>query len=108
MNGMKADPLHAEAAIDDPPAPSGILDRLKRFNDENLSTLEFSINPERIAPLLRRLVTPTKTRARIFDREGALLLDSRTLYSRGDILRFDLPPLQKEQASFFERAWTWV
>src|ERR671912_505110 len=36
----------------------------ERFNDENLSSLEFSINPERIAPLLRRLVTPTKTRGR--------------------------------------------
>ena len=64
-----------------------------RFNDETLSPLEFSINPERVAPLLRRLVTPTRTRARIYDREGALLLDSRSFYSRGDILRFDLPPV---------------
>ena len=35
-----------------------------------LSPLEFSINPERVAPLLRRLVTPTRTRARIYDRDG--------------------------------------
>ena len=51
--------------------------------------LEFSINPERIAPLLRRLVSPTNTRARIYDRDGALILDSRNLY---DVLRLDLPP----------------
>ena len=65
--------------------------------------LEFSINPERVAPLLRRLVTPTRTRARIYDREGTLLLDSRALYSRGDILRFDLPPPSREDTTFLER-----
>src|SRR5690348_9105375 len=55
--------------------------------------IEFPINPERVAPLLRRLVTPTKTRARIYDRDGTLLLDSSTLYLRGEILRFDLEPV---------------
>jgi two-component system sensor histidine kinase ChvG len=78
-----------------------------RLGEEGLSPLEFSINPERVAPLLRRLVTPTRTRARIYDREGSLLLDSRALYSRGDILRFDLPPVAgEEDASFIERIWT--
>jgi len=65
--------------------------------------LEFSINPERVAPLMRRLVTPTRVRARVYDREGTLLLDSRALYSRGDILRFDLPPPSREDTTFFER-----
>ncbi len=193
---MKADPIHAEAAFDDPPAPHGVLARLKhfgrmlvqrasssltrrivvlnlaglvallvgflylnqfregliearvqslltqgeiiagaiagsatvetntitidpdqllqmqageteRFNDESLSSLEFSINPERVAPLLRRLVTPTKTRARIFDREGMLLLDSRSFYSRGDILRMDLPPVAnvEDTMTAMERTW---
>src|SRR5260370_147748 len=58
-------------------------------SDEALSGLEFPINPERVAPVLRRLVSPTNTRARIYDRDGALILDSRDLY---DVLRFDLPP----------------
>ena len=31
-----------------------------RLGEEELSPLEFSINPERVAPLLRRLVTPTR------------------------------------------------
>ena len=52
---------------------------------------DFPINPERVAPLLRRLVSPTRTRARIYDQDGTLLLDSRSLYSHGQILRFDLP-----------------
>ena len=58
-------------------------------SEEMLSGIEFSINPERVAPVLRRLVSPTNTRARIYDRDGVLVLDSRNLY---DVLRFDLPP----------------
>lgn len=72
---------------------------------EDLSPLEFSINPERVAPVLRRLVTPTRTRARLYDRDGYLLLDSRALYSRGDILRFELPPIGKEETTLLESTW---
>jgi two-component system, OmpR family, sensor histidine kinase ChvG len=72
------------------------------------STLEFSINPERVAPLLRRLVTPTRTRARIYDRDGFLILDSRSLYSRGDIMRFELPPPTAEEPTLVERTWNQV
>ncbi|HYZ44238.1 MAG TPA: stimulus-sensing domain-containing protein, partial [Xanthobacteraceae bacterium] len=58
-------------------------------SEEALSGLEFPVNPERVAPVLRRLVSPTNTRARMYDRAGVLILDSRNLY---DVLRFDLPP----------------
>ncbi len=78
------------------------------LNEDTLSPLEFSINPERVAPVLRRLVTPTRTRARIFDRDGVMLLDSRNLYSRGDILRFDLPPLGKDEPTLVERTWNMI
>ena len=69
--------------------------------------LEFSINPERVGPVLRRLVSPTRTRARIYDREGYLLLDSRSLSPRSNILRFDLPNAGQEdsQGTIFERTW---
>ncbi|GLK57052.1 two-component system sensor histidine kinase ChvG [Methylopila capsulata] len=73
-------------------------------NEEGLTSLEFPINPERVAPVLRRLVTPTRTRARIYDRDGALLLDSRSLYARGDILRFDLPPPQTREPTLIDQA----
>ena len=73
-------------------------------SDEALSGIEFPINPERVAPVLRRLVSPTKTRARIYDRDGVLILDSRNLYGRGDVLRFDLPPPTAEQPGMMERA----
>ncbi len=67
------------------------------------SGVEFPINPERVAPVLRRLVSPTKTRARIYDRDGVLILDSRNLYGRGDVLRFDLPPPNAEKPGLIER-----
>ncbi len=69
--------------------------------------LEFSINPERVGPVLRRLVSPTRTRARIYDREGYLLLDSRSLAARSNILKFDLPATGQDEArsTVFERTW---
>jgi two-component system, OmpR family, sensor histidine kinase ChvG len=73
-------------------------------SDESQSGIEFPINPERVAPVLRRLVSPTKTRARIYDRDGVLILDSRNLYGRGDVLRFDLPPPDAEKPGLMERA----
>src|SRR5262245_62873718 len=60
-------------------------------DDDALSgTLEFTIDPERAAPILRRLVKPTGSRARIYGRNGELILDSDTFYSRGEVLRYDL------------------
>ncbi len=78
------------------------------LGDDMFSPLEFSINPERVAPLLRRLITPTGTRARVYDRESMLILDSRALYTRGDILRLDLPPLDKPDTALLQRAWNWA
>ncbi|TCU16273.1 two-component system sensor histidine kinase ChvG [Rhizobium sullae] len=68
-------------------------------NDEDL---EFPIDPEKVAPVLRRLISPTRTRARIFDADANLLLDSRHLYSRGQVLRFNLPPVEEEKQTWGE------
>ncbi|PTM96013.1 two-component system sensor histidine kinase ChvG [Mycoplana dimorpha] len=73
-------------------------------NDEDL---EFPINPERVAPVLRRLISPTRTRARIYDTDANLLLDSRHLYTQGQVLRFELPPVEPEEASLFDRFNAW-
>ena len=69
------------------------------FFDPNL---EFPINPERVAPLLRNLVTPTRTRARIYDQQGLLILDSANLYARGEVLRQIAKP---QEGSFFLLDW---
>jgi two-component system sensor histidine kinase ChvG len=70
------------------------------FFDPNL---EFPINPERVAPLLRNLVTPTHTRARIYDRQGLLILDSANLYARGEVLK--QLPKPEETKDFFLIDW---
>lgn len=74
-------------------------------NDEQSRALDFPINPERVAPVLRRLISPTKTRARIYDPDGTLILDSRHLYARGQILRFDLPSTKEDTTGWLETAW---
>lgn len=67
--------------------------------------IDFPINPEDVAPVLRRLISPTRTRARIYDRDGLIILDSDRLYSRGQILRYDLPPVTGKDRGFFEEYW---
>lgn len=63
----------------------------KAEGTDDVSSLEFPIDPTRVAPILRRLVSPTRTPARVWDRDGFLVLDSRALYRRGDIPN-DTPP----------------
>ncbi|MBL4756866.1 MAG: stimulus-sensing domain-containing protein, partial [Rhizobiales bacterium] len=70
---------------------------------DEFDSLEFPINPAKIAPVLRHLILPTGTRARIYDDTGSLILDSRNLYSRGEILRYDLPKISMDEVSWYDR-----
>ena len=76
------------------------------YGADEYSPLDFPINPERVAPVLRTLISPTKTRARIYDPNGGLILDSRSLEN---VLRFDLPPPSKpsivQRALISVRTW---
>ncbi|SPU73053.1 stimulus-sensing domain-containing protein [Brucella suis] len=74
---------------------------------------EFPINPEKVSPLLRQLISPTSTHARIYDRYANKLLDSRALYSTsfpssGPVLRYDLPPIEDETPALWERIGSWL
>ncbi len=73
---------------------------------QSIDSWDFPINPEQVAPLLRRLITPKTTRARIYDRDATLILDSRVLYSNGEVFSYDLPPLKTEQ-NLWERTYSW-
>jgi two-component system sensor histidine kinase ChvG len=78
-------------------------------DDDDLSnSLDFTIDPERAAPILRPLVKPTGSRARVYNRDGALILDSDTFYSRGEVLRYDLPPPDAEKPDALSRFWQTV
>ncbi|MGI9400552.1 MAG: stimulus-sensing domain-containing protein [Rhizobiaceae bacterium] len=69
----------------------------------SFETLDSPIRAERVAALLRTLIQPTSTRARIYDKEGILLLDSRHLYAGGQILRYDLPLLEESEDGMITR-----
>nr|WP_307437696.1 sensor histidine kinase [Labrys monachus] len=74
---------------------------------DDSTSLDFPINPEKVAPLMRRLISPTKLRARVYDRDGNLVIDSRALFIYSDIIRSDLPP-PRETPNVVERAWNEV
>ncbi|MCA3598307.1 MAG: stimulus-sensing domain-containing protein [Methylobacterium sp.] len=70
---------------------------------------EFSINPARAAPILKRLVAPTRTRARIFDTDGFLLLDTRAFYAPGTLGDATPEPgASDEEQTLFSRTWNAV
>ena len=75
--------------------------------EDDPSPLAFSLNPEKVAPLLRRLVTPTGNRARVYDQEGGLLFDTRTLPARPDARGGD-PAVKQPSPSLMERAYAFV
>ncbi|HYH71492.1 MAG TPA: stimulus-sensing domain-containing protein, partial [Methyloceanibacter sp.] len=77
-------------------------------DDAFSGSLEFTIDPERAAPILRRLVKPTGSRARIYNRDGGLIIDSDTFFSRGQVLRYDLPPPNVEDTDALTSFWRGV
>jgi two-component system sensor histidine kinase ChvG len=98
-NEVQVDPeklLEAEHGQSDNPDDDGALSG---------SSLGFTIDPERAAPILRPLVKPTGSRARIYNRDGALILDSDTFYSRGEVLHYNLPPPNAEEPDALTRFW---
>lgn len=77
------------------------------IGSDAFSSLEFPIDPERVAPILRRLVQPTGTRARIYDSDSTLIIDSQRLYSSGSLSKFEAPPAVPKEEDFFARLEQW-
>ena len=74
-------------------------------DSDQLGSLDFPIDPETAGPILRRLLANTTVRARIIDKGGNLVVDSRFLYSRGDIFQSDLPPLDQPTDGSIAALW---
>ncbi|MGH6853830.1 MAG: stimulus-sensing domain-containing protein [Aestuariivirga sp.] len=70
-----------------------------------LSNLDFPINPETAGPILKRLLANTTVRARIIDPGGNMVVDSRFLYGRNDIIQADLPPIGAGGGNLIWRWW---
>ena len=72
------------------------------YRDDGFSSLQLSIRPERATPILRRLIQHTKNRARIYGRDGTLIVDTATLLTKGQLTR----PAAEEQRSKPKNFWT--
>ena len=66
------------------------------------------INPERVAPLLRRLVTPTRTRARIYDRDGFLWSTAARSIRAATSCASTCRPPPRTSPTIVERTWNQV
>lgn len=80
------------------------------LRDDGFTALELSIKPERVTPLLRKLIQPANTRARIYALDGTLIVDSARLLSRGQLSRTDPPATQKrvKTKNFWTRLKAWM
>jgi two-component system, OmpR family, sensor histidine kinase ChvG len=65
----------------DPEAPPDSGFPLAPFRDDGFASLSFSIGPEKVTPILRRLIQPD-IRARVYDRDGRLIVDSADFLSK--------------------------
>jgi len=74
------------------------------LRENGLYGIDFPINPERVAPKLLELISPTKARARVYDRDGVVIVDSRELYGAGNVVRSPLAPPATEKPGLLERA----
>ena len=52
-----------------------------------------SLNIDDAAPLLRELLGPTRLRARLYDTEGNLIIDTRNILPRNIVQTVELPPI---------------
>jgi two-component system sensor histidine kinase ChvG len=77
------------------------------FRDDGFAALELSIRPERVTPILRRLIQPTNTRARIYGRDGALVVDSNQLLTRGQFRRHENTDEKPRTKNFWTRLTYW-
>jgi two-component system, OmpR family, sensor histidine kinase ChvG len=77
------------------------------FRDDGFAALELSIRPERVTPILRRLIQPANIRARIYGRDKNLIVDSATLLSRGQVVRPEPTEASPSPKNFWTRFTYW-
>jgi two-component system, OmpR family, sensor histidine kinase ChvG len=87
-SNAKTDSDRMQFDPDRPPDPSSAQ---SPFRDGSFAAMELAIAPERVAPILRRLIKPTDVRVRIYQTDGKLITDSAKLQPRTGSGRMDSP-----------------
>lgn len=62
------------------------------LRDDGFAAMQLSISPQDVAPILRRLIKPTNTRARIFSRSYTLIVDSNDMLTPSSMAEDSLTP----------------
>src|SRR5215471_15850607 len=75
------------------------------FRDDGFAALQLSIAPERVTPILKRLVPGGDTRARVYAHDGTLIIDTAQLL-RGQADRGELPAGAKQIRIKVKNNWT--
>lgn len=75
------------------------------FPDDGLASLELSIHPEEVTPILRKLIQPTNTRARIYARDGTLIVDTAQTLAKWTAMRNE-PTSNDGEAPETQNIWT--
>ncbi len=73
--------LEGQRLVVDPEAQPDTAPPLDDYRDDGFASLSFSLGPEKVAPILRRLIQPD-IRARVYDREGRLIVDTVEFLSK--------------------------
>jgi len=79
--------------------------------DQNPDALHQVLIPERTRPMVRRLNESTESRTRVFDAQGALVADSRSLGGPGGLIEIELLPPPTNQSWLrvrFDRFYSWI
>jgi len=76
------------------------------FRDDAFAALEFSLSPERVTPILNRIIKPTDARARIYDRKLNLVVDTATLLQKGKGHVARPEPLANDKRPRTRNLWT--
>jgi two-component system, OmpR family, sensor histidine kinase ChvG len=68
------------------------------YNEDTVAQ-EFSMNPDRVGPLAKKLVNTSKLVIRVYDKDGDILIDTRSPGGPSNILRNELPDLYSKSSS---------
>jgi two-component system sensor histidine kinase ChvG len=67
-----------------------------------------ALDPTLTRSLLRRLTEPTTDRTRVFDIDGSMIADSRSLFQAGREVQFDILPPEDDERGFFTTVYDWL
>ncbi len=76
------------------------------LRDDGFAALELSIQPQFVTPILNRLIEPIKTRARIYDQSGTLVVDSSMWLKNGQFTETNAKVKKNPERPRTKNFWT--